>query len=108
MSAFKDIIAADVSGVFLNVDEFSDIHKVNGREMPVQIDNNEQIEREKRVNQSMDGIYTNQKLIYVSAKDFGALPKQGAVLKLDGSIYRVVDAIDEYGVFSITIEANRA
>lgn len=108
MSTFKEIIADDISRTFLNVDEFSDIHKINGKEMAVQIDTNEQIEREKRMNQNVDGVYTNQKLIYVSASDFGAMPKQGAILKMDGRIYRVVDAVDEYGVYSITIEANRS
>lgn len=108
MSAFKDIIASDVHGVFLNTEEFSDIHAVNGKEMAVQIDENEQIEREKRFNQNMDGIYVNQKLIYVAASDFGPLPKQGSVLQLDKRTYRVVDAVSEDGIYSITIEANRA
>ena len=108
MSAFKDIIANDVHQTFLNIDEFSDAHKVNGKEMPVQIDTNEQIEREKRMNQNADGIYMNQKLIYVAASDFGPMPKQGAILNLDGKIYRVADAVDEYGIYSITIEANKA
>lgn len=108
MSAFKDIIANDVHQTFLNPDEFSDIHKVNGKDMPVQIDTNEQIEREKRMNQNVDGVYTNQKLIYVAASDFGSMPKQGAILNLDGKIYRVADAVDEYGIYSITIEANKA
>ena len=108
MSAFKDIIARDVHQTFLNIDEFSDTHKVNGKNMPVQIDTNEQIEREKRMNQNADGIYMNQKLIYVAASDFGPMPKQGAILNLDGKIYRVADAVDEYGIYSITIEANKA
>ena len=56
----------------------------------------------------MDGIYVNQKLIYVAASDFGAMPKQGSTLNLDGKIYRVADAVDEGGVYSITIEANKA
>ena len=108
MSAFKDIIARDVHQTFLNIDEFSDTHKVNGKDMPVQIDTNEQIEREKRMNQNADGIYMNQKLIYVAASEFGPMPKQGAILNLDGKIYRVADAVDEYGIYSITIEANKA
>lgn len=108
MSAFRDIIAKDVHQIFLNFDEFSDIHTINGQKMAVQVDTNEQIEREKRMNQNTDGVYTNQKLIYVSASDFGAMPKQGAILNFDGKIYRVVDAVDECGIYSITIEVNRA
>ncbi len=108
MMSFKDMIADDVHGVFMNPEEFSEMHTVNGVEMAVQIDANEQIEREKRFNQHMDGIYLNQKLIYVAASDFGQLPKQGSVLTLDKRTYRVADAISEDGVYSITIEANRA
>lgn len=105
---FKDVIKADVHKVFLNVEEFSDTHVINGVEMPVQIDSNEQIEREKRFNQNMDGIYINQKLIYVAASDFGPMPKQGSILTMDKRTYRVADAIDEGGIYSITLEANRA
>lgn len=106
--SFKDIIEDDVHGVFMNPQEFSEMHTVNGVEMAVQIDYNEQIEREKRFNQHMDGIYLNQKLIYVAASDFGPLPKQGSILTLDKRTYRVADAVSEDGVYSITIEANRA
>lgn len=105
---FKDIVKADVHNIFLNLEEFADTHIVNGNEIPVLIDNNEQIEREKRINQNMDGIYTNQRLIYVAASDFGPLPKQGSLLTLDKRIFRVEDAIDEDGVYSITLETNRA
>ena len=105
---FKEAVASDVHEVFLNTDEFSDTHMVNGVEMAVQIDDNEQIEREKRFNQNMDGVFTNQKLIYVAADDFGPLPKQGTILRLDSRTYTVADAIAEDGVYSITLEANRA
>lgn len=108
MMSFKDVIRNDVHSVFMNPEEFSETHTVNGVEMAVQIDSNEQIEREKRFNQHMDGIYLNQKLIYVSESDFGPLPKQGSILTLDKRTYRVADAIAEDGVYSITIEANRA
>lgn len=108
MSAFKDIIATDIHRTFLNLDEFSDTHIVNGKQMSVQVDENEQIEREKRFNQNMDGLYTNQKLIYVAADEYGPLPKQGSMITFDGRRYTVADAINEGGVYSITLEANRA
>lgn len=80
----------------------------NGKMMPVQVDSNEQIEREKRFNQHMDGIYKNQKLIYVAATDYGPMPKQGSLIQFDKRPYKVADAISEDGIYSITLEANRA
>lgn len=111
---FKDLIKQDIHKVFMNSQEFSELHALNGVQVPVQIDGNEQIEREKRFNQNMDGIYVNQKLIYVSAEDYkkapgrAGLPKQGTTITLDARTYRVADAIDEGGIYSITLEANRA
>lgn len=105
---FKDIIASDVHDAFMNAEEFSEMHTINGVEMPVQVDSNEQIEREKRFNQHMDGIYKNQKLIYVAATDYGPMPKQGSLIQFDKKPYKVADAISEDGIYSITLEANRA
>ena len=108
MSAFKDIIQADIHKTFLNVEEFSDLHVVNGVEMPVQMDDIEQINREKRYKDNMDGIFVQQRLIYVAASDYGPLPKKDSLVTLDSRKYRVADAIEEGGVYSITLEANRA
>lgn len=107
MKSFKDIIKEDISTTFINTDEFSDMHNIDGRDMPVQIDDNEIIEREKKSSSNMDGVYVKQKLIYVKADDFGALPAIGRQLVLDGKRYLVVDSTDEYGVYTITLEGNR-
>jgi hypothetical protein len=105
---FKEQIRADIDNVFMNTDEFAAEHTVNGKKMPVTVDNNELIERAKKAKSNMDGIYTKTTLIYVKAKDFGPLPAVGAALNLDGKTYRVTDAMNEDGLFSIHLEANRS
>ena len=105
---FKNIVREDVHNVFLNIEEFSEIHTINGKSMPVQVDSNEHIEREKRSAKNIEGIFTNQRLIYVAASDFGPMPKQGSLLTMDNRMFRVADAVDEDGIYSITLEANRA
>lgn len=104
---FKDIIRNDID-LFVNQDEFADMHLIDGKEVPVMIDNNEQVEREKRMTQHMDGIYKKQLLIYVKKSDYGVLPAIGKILNLDGRVYKIMDAIDEDGIFSISLEANRS
>ena len=114
MSAFKDIIKSDNSEVFLNTDEFSDIHMINGYKIRCQVDDYEQISREKRYqyNRSLhgDGIYLKEVMIYVHADEFDALfkglPGAGRTLTLDGRKYLVTDAQDEYGIYSISLGAN--
>ena len=109
MSKFKAQIQKDVTGVFLNKDEFSDIHTINGIEMTVQVDENEALDRQLRANQSArSGVYVKQKLIYVSEAEFGKLPAIGVRIKFDGINYTVVDAVTEDGIHSITLERNKA
>jgi hypothetical protein len=106
--SFKQAVSNDISAVFLNQDEFADPHTIDGKAMTVLIDDIELVEREKRMKSNMDGIHARQVLIYVSAAEFGPLPAQGRLLKLDGKRYTVLDATEEGGVYAITLEANRS
>lgn len=111
MSAFKEQIASDNKNIFMNLAEFSDIHTINGVKMSVQIDSNEMIDREKRYQYKRslyaDGVYLKELLIYVRAEDFGPLPAVGRTLQLDKKTYLISDAIDEDGIYSISLEANK-
>jgi len=105
---FKDIMAQDINNVFINNEEFSETHKIDDVEMDVIIDQNELIERQVKVNQHMDGIYSCAILIYVKASQFGNKPKVGSQLKLDKKMYLVSDCTVEDGLYAITLEANRS
>lgn len=105
--SFKDICRADITRSFLDPEVFGEEHTINGKPMVIVLDDMENVEREKRVESRMDGIYVRRVLIYVSAEDFGSLPPHGNVLTLDGKKYTVADTADESGVYSITLERNR-
>lgn len=108
---FKEQIAKDNRTVFMNQDEFAETHLINGVEMPCTVDNNELIDREKRYQYKKslyaDGIYLKQLLIYVRAEDFGPLPAIGRVITFDKKSYIVSDAINEDGIYSLCLEANK-
>lgn len=105
--SFKELVQKDVGDVFLRLDEFGDTRIIDGKEMTVLVDDNEIIEREKKMKSNMDGVYVRQKLIYVKADEFGSLPAIGRAIMFDGRRYMVLEAVDEQGVYSITMEANR-
>lgn len=107
---FKDCIAADVAGVFLNRLEFADAHGVNGTEMTVLVDENELLERDKSklLGAPAGGIYKARRLIYVAKSEFGPRPANGATLTLDGRPYKIQSSTEEAGVLAIELEAVRS
>ena len=105
---FKDVMAADINDAFLFAGEFAEVHTINGAEMTALVDDMEYIEREKKMKSTMDGIYNRQILIYVKAAEFGDLPAREDLVRLDGKTYQVADAVDEDGIYTITLEANRS
>ena len=111
MMSFKELVDQDNRTVFMNLDEFADTHVLNGKESPCIIDNNEMIDREKRYQYKRslyaDGVYLKEVLLYVKAEDFGPLPAVGRALTLDKKSYIISDAIDEGGIYSISLEANK-
>lgn len=103
---FKELVAADISDVFLNRLEFADAHRINGKEMTVLVDENELLERDKaKMNTHTDGIYKSRRLIYVAKQEFGPRPAIGALLALDAKQFRVADCTEEAGVLAIELEA---
>lgn len=108
---FKEQIALDNLKVFMNFDEFADMHMVNGTEMLCIVDNNEMIDREKRYQYKRslyaDGVYIKELLIYVREEDFGPLPAVGRLLTFDKKSYLISDAINEDGIYSLSLEANK-
>lgn len=106
--SFKELLRQDVKTVFFNPAEFGEEHTVNGKQMQIIIDDNELTEREKRMKSNMDGIYKKQTLIYVSALDYGPLPGVGKPVKIDGVTFIVTDSINEGGVYSLHLEANKS
>lgn len=105
---FKELMRQDVKKVFLNPEEFGEEHIVNGKRMLIMIDDNELTEREKRIQSHMDGMYKKQTLVYVNAMDFGPLPGVGKPITIDGATFIVTDSLNEGGVYSLHLEANKS
>lgn len=70
---FKEQLAHDNKVVFMNINEFAEIHDINGKKVLCIIDNNEMVDREKRYQYKRslygDGIYLKEILFYVNARD---------------------------------------
>lgn len=101
------MINRDIKKVFFNPEEFGEPHMVDGRKMNILIDGNELTEREQKVKRMEEGLHARQLLFYVSAREYGPLPLVDRQMNFDGEFYTVTDAVDEGGIYSISLEERR-
>ena len=103
--SFKDVLQRDIKQVFLNFEEFGEMHTIFGQKTLIIIDENELTEREKRIRRNEGELHRKQLLFYVAAEDFGSLPVPGKILNLDAKNYVITEAENEDGIYSISLEA---
>lgn len=106
MSDFKDMVKEDIKEVFLDLDMFGEKHVIAGKEMVVIFDD---AEKRKRNEQYLDNnaIYSKRILFYAAAEDMGSLPPIGREITVDGRDYKVLQADQEDGIYSIMAEEFR-
>lgn len=105
---FKDMMAADILAVFLNTDEFADMHNINGQQIACVIDEDISKQRGTRQSESFDGIYAHQLTVFISESDLGYRPERDQKMTIDGEWYLVIDCAAAGGVLEIELGANRA
>lgn len=103
---FKDQVREDIDSVFFNFDEFADEHEINGAQMTAIIDENSLEDHPSGTD--ITGVFAELTAVYVKADEYGALPKRGASIVIDGLTHRVVDAVSEMGVYTIKVERWRS
>ncbi|MFY0545458.1 hypothetical protein [Brevibacillus sp. H7] len=108
--SFKDEIQKDL-GVFINMDEFAEVHNVNGQDIPVLIDADLLKGRQRMpadLYHAAAGVFIEQITVYARLSDLGERPVIGQRLYLDDELYLVANCNEQMGILEITLEANRS
>lgn len=92
---FKDSLQEDLNDVFFNDDEFACIHTIDGKEMPIIIDEDGLEEMKKLREGDYDGIYKAKLLFFVQKKHFGSKPAIDSIIELDNKLYQVKNATED-------------
>ena len=104
--SFRDQVGMDLSRTFLNDMEFAEVGEIDGKQLHVIMDDYSLVERGNA--EHTDGLYSAQLLLYVSAAEYGARPKQGKLITMNGRDYRITKVEEDMGLYTFTLEANRA
>lgn len=107
MSAFDEIMAADISAVFINPDEFAKVYNIDGKDTLAVLDTDLIHERNKRsYAEFAEGVNQGQITLFVSRESFDSLPVKDQLMTINGKRYLVDEAADNAGVLEITLNVN--
>jgi hypothetical protein len=107
MLRLKDLIASDLSA-FFNLNEFAELHNIDGRQVPAVVDSDILKIRSNDKSEQYDGVYKGEVAIYVKAVDFPSRPVFGQQMRLDGKLYLVIECSEAMGVLEIVLGANES
>lgn len=105
--SFKDQIKQDLSDVFLNLDEFADLHRIEENEVPVVIDSDTMAKLSKIGDNRIHGMDEADMVIMGKASDLPKNLDPGRLLNLDGREVIVVTTTSEMGLVQIAVRQNR-
>lgn len=105
--SFKDQIKQDLSDIFLNLDEFADLHRIEGKEVPVVINSDIMAKLSKIGDNRIHGMDEADMVIMGKASDLPENLDPGRLLNLDGREVIVVTTTSEMGLVQIAVRQNR-
>lgn len=105
--SFKDQIKQDLSDIFLNLDEFADLRRIEGKEVPVVIDSDIMAKLSKIGDNRIHGMDEADMVIMGKASDLPENLDPGRLLNLDGREVIVVTTTSEMGLVQIAVRQNR-
>lgn len=104
MSAFKEMVARDLDAVFLNVAEFAELHMVEGKEIPVVMDDDRLTTLKKG---QILGLVEADMLLMGKVSDFPADMEPGRLLNVDGRELIVSKSSRDMGLIEAALRQNR-
>lgn len=102
--SFKEQIRQDLDNVFLNLDEFAEIHRIEGAKIAVVVDN-DQLNKLKQG--QILGLIEADMLLYGRESDFPANLEPGRLLNVDGRELIVANSGKDMGMVEVALRQNR-
>lgn len=101
---FKDQIRKDLDTVFLNVDEFAELHRIEGRQVAVVVDNDRLTNLKKG---QILGLVEADMLILGKESDFPRDLEPGRLLNVDGRELLVMNSGRDMGLVEVALSQSR-
>ena len=101
---FKEQIQQDLDTVFLNLDEFAELRRVEGKQIPVAVDNDQLVKLKQG---QILGLVEADMLLMGNQEDFPADMEPGRLLNVDGREMIVTNSSTDMGLIEVALRQNR-
>lgn len=102
--SFKEQILADLDAVFLNLDEFAELHRVEGKQIAVVMDNDQMNKLKKG---QILGLIEADILLMGKESDFPADLEPGRMINLDNRELLIVNSGRDLGLVEVALSQSR-
>lgn len=103
MSGFQDAVARDIGRVFLNLDFFGELYRIEGRTIPIVVDNDEL--KERQGGQDL-AVAESATLFYARTADLPPRRPAGESLNVNGRECLVDDWQEDMGMSTVILRQN--
>lgn len=103
MSGFKDQVSEDRMYVFLNLDFFGEMFRIEGKEIPIVLDNDEL--KERQGGQDL-AVAESATLFYARVEDLPRRRAAGESLNVNGRECTIDDWREDMGIATVTLREN--
>ena len=103
MSGFKAMVDEDRLSVFLDTDFFGELYRIEGKEVPIVLDNDEL--KERQAGQDL-AIAESATLFYARVEDLPTRRAPGENLNVNGRECLVDDWQQDMGIATVTLREN--
>ena len=104
MTDFKAQVEQDSGGVFLNLGGFAEMHRIEGVEIPVVIDNDQLVKMKQG---QILGIVEADMLIFGKVSDFPENMAAGRIINVDGREFVVANSGVDMGIMEVALSQSR-
>lgn len=104
---FREQVVADITDVFLNPDEFAEMHTIDTTELLAVVSNDASLKRSGVSSRNYDGLHGEFLTVNFRAADYDRRPKQGENVKIDGKLYKVDSCTVSMGMVTLKVGAYR-
>lgn len=107
MRSFKEQLEKDMDTIFFNPNEFAENHMIDGKEIPIVVDNDRIIELSLGKTTETRGIFTDDIMFFVLKKYLDYEPCAGQHMTFDGETYPISDVKEDFGGYTIVLSGNQ-